>query len=352
MLQPGVQVRYKLAQRTLVHDVPTDTLGDLDGVSFGKVSGRGGIVVPGRRDRDPRGFHFGSDDPRGGLLLLMFHGLDGSHASVRLDTLALVVKVFTGGFGGPRQHASHHDRARTEGEGLGDVPDVLDTPVSDGRDAKLAGKLADGKDGRTLRSTDGHDLLRDTDRSGAHADPQGVGTDGDELCGLFPRDDVSGNDLQVGEGRLDPLDKLDLVDRVSLGRIEDDDVESGLDQQPQPVLVGLSGPDGGSTVQLLALGQLAGQGEVLVLQQVRSGQEGDQVALTVDDGEFTLLAVPDDLVGLLQRDARVAGDEVGGHDVGQRGRGVPELDVSTGDDSEELAADFAGLYGVGQENST
>lgn len=205
------------------------------------------------------------------------------------------------------------------------------------------GKLGDGVDSGTLRPADSHDLLSDTDGSRAHTNPQRIRTRHNQLRRLFPGDDVTRNDLQVGVRRLDPLDKVDLVVGIALRRVEHDHVQTGLDQQGQAVLVAGPGADGGATVQLLGLGHLAREGVVLVLEQIGTRDERNKVSVRVHNRQLAALAVPQNRVGLFERDASLGGDEVLGHDLGQGSGGVPELDVAASDDTDELAADFTRL---------
>lgn len=81
----------------------------------------------------------------------------------------------------------------------------------------------------------------------------------------------------------------------------------------------------------------------MVLQQVGSSDKGHEVALGIDDGEFTLFAVSDDFVGLLERYTRWSGDEVGGHNLSNGFIGLSELNISTGDDTKKLSANLSGF---------
>lgn len=241
------------------------------------------------------------------------------------------------------QKSTHHHRARSQTQRLSDVTDVSDSSVSPGRDSELLGELRDGVDGGSLRSTDGHDFLGDADGSGSHSDSKRVGSSSDEHSGLLPSDDVSSDDVDVGVGSLDPLDHLDLEDRVSLRGVENDDVKSGFDEEGESLLIGRSSSDGGSTEELLGGRLLGGERVVLVLEEIGSSEEGSKVSLGVDDGEFTLSGVSEESVGFVELDSDLSDDEILGHDRGEGGVGVPELNVSTSDDSEELASELSSV---------
>lgn len=125
VLQTSVEVRHEFGDRPLVGHIARHALGDLDRVRLGEVPRGGGIV----------------DTERGGLGALdaargVLHRLDGSHAAVDLDALALVVEVLSRRLSGSSEETAHHHSRSTEGDGLGNVPDVADTSVSDGGDAE------------------------------------------------------------------------------------------------------------------------------------------------------------------------------------------------------------------------
>ena len=81
----------------------------------------------------------------------------------------------------------------------------------------------------------------------------------------------------------------------------------------------------------------------MVLEQVGAGEKGGQATLFVDDRELALLRVTEDAVGLEKGDALGRGDELRGHDLGKRSRRVTELHVAVRNDTDELAAERAGL---------
>ena len=121
-------------------------------------------------------------------------------------------EVLSRRLGRSSQQASHHDRTRAESECFHDVPDVGDAAISDDRHAELVRKLRHGVHRSRLGAADGHDLLRDTDGARTHPDPKTVRTGGDEARSLLAGDDIAGDDLELGERLLDPLDHLDLED--------------------------------------------------------------------------------------------------------------------------------------------
>ena len=93
-------------------------------------------------------------------------------------------------------------------------------------------------DGRDLRNADAGDDARRADRAGADADLDAVGAGVDERLRGFGRHDVAGDQLQVGIRALDRAHALEHVARVAVRRVDDDDVDAGLDEQ-RDALVGV-----------------------------------------------------------------------------------------------------------------
>ena len=98
----------------------------------------------------------------------------------------------------------------------------------------------------------------------------------DEVLSLRSRDDVASDDLNVGVVCLDVLDHVDLEDGVSLRGVEDDDVDAGLVEQADPLLVGVLGGDGGAHQQLVVL-VLGRVGVLPRLFQIGARDEGHQL---------------------------------------------------------------------------
>jgi hypothetical protein len=324
VLKTSLQVGNKLGNRTTVQDRSGDTLCNTDLVTLREVTTSSGVV--GR--------------------LLALHSINGSHTTVSLDKLSVRrQEVLSGGLGSSGKKSSHHNSAGSKSNSLNDVTNVLDSSVGDTRNTEATGKLANGVNSGSLGTSNSHNLLGDTSRSRSHSDTETVGTGGDEVGGLLAGNDVSGDDLEVGEGGLDPLQHADLVEGVTLGRVHDDNVESGLDELVQTGLVVLAGSDGGSAKKLLGVGELRGEREVEVLHEVGAGEESGKVAGGVDDGELALLGGTKEVVGRGEGDSLGGGDKVGGHDFGEGSAVVVvELDIAHGDDSDKLGVELSILW--------
>ena len=214
-----------------------------------------------------------------------------AHSTVGFDTLALVVEVLSRRLCGTSEETTHHHSPGTERKRLYHMPDIADTTISDDWNAKPVGKLCDVVDGRSLGTTDGHDLLGDTDRAGTHSDTERICASCDEAGGLLASDDVASDNVELWVGLLDPADHVDLEHGVSLRRVKDDDVETSIDEKGQTLAVSRARSDSGGGVELLGVGTLGCEGEVLVFQEIGASQEGREATVAVDNGKLALFGV-------------------------------------------------------------
>jgi len=331
VLDTGNEVRNELGDGAAVKDGTSDTLGNKDVGLLGEVTGStsvAGLAVLGTVT---------------GLLVL--HGGDRAHTTVGLDELTLVADVvLTGRLGGTGKETAHHDGAGTHGQTLDDVAKVLDTTVGDTGNTEASGKGGDAAHGSGLGTTDSHDLLGDTGTTAAHANSQAIDTGGNQSSSLLAGNDVTTNNVDLGEFLLNVLDHLDLVHGVTLARVQDNDVQASLNEELETVLVLLTSTDRSGTDELLGIGELGGQGVVEVLHQIRAGKQRNDVAAGVNNGELSLLGLTENLVGLGQGGTGWGSDEISGHD-GSHGVAevVVELDVTRGDHTNELGAESSVL---------
>ena len=219
------------------------------------------------------------------------------------------------------------------------MTNVTNTTIGNDWDAELVRKLGDRVNSGRLRTTYSHDLLSDANGTRTHAHAEAVGTRSDEACCLLTRHDVTRDDLQLRVRLLDPLDHLNLEDRVALGRVDHDNIETGLDEQREAFPVRRTRADSSGRIQLLALRALRCKRVGLVLEQVGTCEEGDKATILVDDGQLALFRVAEDVVRLLKSDTLGRGDEVGGHDLGEGCRRGTELNVAVGNNTNKLAAE-------------
>lgn len=316
-----------------VSDSTRDTLGNENAVTLGEVTSGTGVALLAVLATVAS--------------LLVLHGVDAAHATVCLDQLALSGNEGgTRRLGGTGEETTHHDSGGTKGKTLDNVANILNTTVGDAGNAEAGSESADGVDGGGLGAADSHDLLGDTGRTTAHTDAETVDTSRDESSRLLTGDNVAANDINLGELALDPLDHLNLVHGVTLRAVQDDNVETSVDELLEAELVLGTSANGSSAEELLAVGQLGSEGEVLVLGQVGTRDHRDQVVGLVNNRELALLGLGENLVGLDEGDAVGGGDKVGDHDVLNGGAVVVlELEVTVGDDTEKLGAELSVLCG-------
>lgn len=277
--------------------------------------------------------------------LLVLHGVNAAHATVRLDQFALSGdKRSSRRLGCAGQETTHHDGGSTKGESLDNVANILNTAIGNARHTEARSEGADTVDSGSLRTTDGHNLLGNASRTTAHANTKTVNTSLDQTSSLLPGDDVSADNVQGRELLLDPLDHLDLVHAVALTAVKNDNVEASIDKQLETVLVLRAGSNGSGADELLGVGQLGGEWEVEVLAQIRARDHGYQVAVLVNDGQLALLGLGQNVVCLGKLNAIGGGDKVGDHDIGNGLVDIVfELEVSVGDDAQQLGAELAVL---------
>lgn len=72
----------------------------------------------------------------------------------------------------------------------------------------------------------------------------------------------------------------------------------------------------------------------MVFEEIGPGEKRDEAEGGVDDGQLSLLAVAEKGVGFGKSNTRGSSNEVGGHDGGERGGWVMELNVSIGNDTQ------------------
>ncbi|GMT25056.1 hypothetical protein PFISCL1PPCAC_16353, partial [Pristionchus fissidentatus] len=279
-----------------------------------------------------------------------FHRVDRSHATVLLQTNAVrTPEVLARRLQSSCQESAHHHCARTEGQRLGDVSDILDASV--GQHGHVAGARVRRHvvHCRSLCSSNGHHLLRDADRPAAHADSQSVGAVVDEQLRLLLRHHCKYNDIgPSGVLLLDPLEQIHLVLGRAVRRVNNEHINACLDEQLDRVLGGFSGGDGGSHSQLAHL-VVRGIRELARLTKIGSGDERDEFVLAVDDGQLALLLILEDIVGVLEGERLLADDQTvaGHHHLGNLG-GRPsrlrqEVDVARRDQTKQSASILARL---------
>ena len=183
----------------------------------------------------------------------------------------------------------------------------------------------------------GHDA-GGADGAGPDADLDGVGSGLDEVLGGGGGGDVAGHELEVGVGLLDVGDHVEHAARVAVGGVHDDDVHLGLDQGGHAVEGAGADANGGSGQQA-AVGVLGRVGVLDGLLDVLDGYQADEDALGVHQGQLLDLVLFEQRLGLGHGDAELGRYKpVFGHGLLDGAGGVHlEADVAVGDDADELA---------------
>ena len=155
----------------------------------------------------------------------------------------------------------------------------------------LRSDLRDVVHRRGLASAAGADLLRGADRPDAHTHAEAVGARLDEVQRLAPRHDVAAHHLEVRVRRLHPLNHLELVERIALGGVDDNDVDTFRLKRGDARAVGRPGPARRAADELLRHRVLRRVRVVAVLHEVRTRDEGNELASGVDDGQLALVTI-------------------------------------------------------------
>ena len=203
----------------------------------------------------------------------------------------------------------------------------------------LVASAADVDQRGGLTTTDTLGLAGDADGAAADTDLDEVGTAVRQEAEALGVDDVTGTDLDVlAVVGADPLDGALLPLAEALGRVDAQDIGTGLDEQRHALGIVAGVDTGADHVALVAVEQLVGVGLVAVV--VLAEDDAHEVIVVVDDGQSVELVVPDDVVGNLEADVLVAHDELltRGHELGDLLLVVIAAGaiVTAGDDTQEL----------------
>jgi len=233
------------------------------------------------------------------VLAPFLHGADGTHAAVPLVGAPLVQDGVARGLLGPREQGADHHQVGAGGDGLGEVPRVLDAAVGDERDAVLLGDPGALGDRRDLRHPDPRHHAGGADGTRPDADLDGVDAGLDERLRGVRGGDVAGHQLEPGKGRLDARDRLQHPLGVAVRRVDDDHVHARLHERVDARVDVGGGAHGGADPQA-AEGVLAGVRVLLDLLDVLDGDEPFQVHVVVHHQKLLHPGVLQVLLGLLQ----------------------------------------------------
>ena len=267
-------------------------------------------------------------------------------APVLLHVLAINVDALGRALVKAGEVAAQHHKVGTHGKGERHVVVVDDTAVGAhghvdaGLLVVLVASAADIDQRGGLTTADTLGLAGNADGAAADTDLDEVGTAVGQKAEALGVDDVTGTDLDVlAVVSADPLDGALLPLAEALGRVNAQDVGTGLDKQRHALGIVAGVDTGADHVALIAVEQLVGVGLVAVV--ILAEDDAHEVIVVVDNGQSVELVVPDDVVGNLEADVLVAHDELlaRGHELGDLLLVVIAAGaiVTAGDDAQELA---------------
>mmetsp|Transcript_45053 Transcript_45053/g.130093 ORF Transcript_45053/g.130093 Transcript_45053/m.130093 type:complete len:313 (+) Transcript_45053:777-1715(+) len=102
---------------------------------------------------------------------------------------------------------------------------------------------------------------------------------------------------------LQVTDHLNLVQGVSLRRVDNNNIHASFNQKASSLLIIRTSTNGSSTEQLFISRLLGGERILLLLLKIRSGNQGNKFILIIHHREFSFLRLLQHLVGLLQTDS-------------------------------------------------
>jgi len=139
------------------------------------------------------------------------------------------------------------------------------------------------------------------------------------------------------------MNHVDLEQGIALRRVKDDDIETCLDEEFEAISVARSCAHGSGGIELLAVGILAGEGVVLVFEEIRTGEEGGKTIIVIDNGKFPLLGGTEDFVGFCECNTLGCGDKGCSHDITKEGLRQLKLHVAGSDDTNKLGSQRSGF---------
>src|SRR5690606_23710287 len=217
------------------------------------------------------------------------HRAQRAHATVGLVGTALEEFDFTRCLFGTGEHGPHHHHRSAGGDRLGQIAGEADTAVGNQRHAGVLEGSGHVGDGRHLgHAHPGNDTGgADGARANAHLDRIGASSDQCQRGGASG--DVATNHLDLGEGLLDPANALDHALGVTMGGVDNDHVDAGLDQCSHTFRGLGTGTHGRADPQATLL-VLAGQRVGLGLLDVIHGHHALE-AESVIDNQYSLDAM-------------------------------------------------------------
>ena len=175
--------------------------------------------------------------------------------------------------------------------------------------------------------------------AGSDADLDAVDAALDQEPRPFGGGHIAGDQLGVAELLAEGLDRATHDRRVSVGDIDDDDVRAGAQQLVGALEVVAFGADRGADPQA-AVVVARGEGQPLLLEQVRGGDQSDQPAVAIDQRQLLDLVGAHDLFRAGDVGEPFANHEPFArcHPLGNRAGGLHEAQIARRQEAEQLPA--------------
>ena len=221
------------------------------------------------------------------------------HRLVRLGDDHRLLHRVAGRLDRAGERAAEHDRVAAEEQRLHDRAVALDAAVGDERHARAGGGAA-GDQRFDLRHAEVRVEPGRAAAAGTDADLDAVDAALDEEARPFGGGDIAGDQLDVAELLAERLDRAAHHRRVPVGDVDDDHVRAGAQQLGGALEVVAFGADRGADPQA-AVVVARGEGQPLLLQEIRGGHQTDQPAVAIDERQLLDLVGAHDLFARSRR---------------------------------------------------
>ena len=159
------------------------------------------------------------------VLTAVLHSGNGSHSTVNFIFSSLIKFEVSRALIAAREHGSHHADITAGCESLCNISGILDTAVGDDRNTVLLRNCIAVHNRSDLRNTDTCNDTCRTDRSRSDTNLDSVNAGLDQGSCSLTRCNVTGDYLKIREFLLDHLYAVDNVRRVSVRRVENNNID-------------------------------------------------------------------------------------------------------------------------------
>src|SRR5690606_7249399 len=209
------------------------------------------------------------------------HGADRTHAAIRLEGAPLVQIDLARRLVGARKQRADHCRVCAGGDRLGKIARILDSAIGDDGNALLLRDTDGTHDRSQLRNADTCNNARRADGAGPDTDLYAISAGINQRLCAFWRGDVTGDDAYCARNLFRPCHGIKNPLRVAMRRIDDEQIDSGINQPfraLKPVLADAGGSGGPQPAMLV----LAGERVQLRLFNILDGDQANAIAGIID----------------------------------------------------------------------